>query len=294
MQVPVKSDGSERVIYNNPEVPYYIHSSYLSSYDGFSAISHWHDDLEFIYIINGHMWYHINEDIVLLEEGNGIFVNSCQLHYGFSKDLSECHFVCILFHPEILSANRYIEDHYISPMIHDGAYPYVILKSEIPWHRKTLDKIKQAAGLEHLQNPALLMQLSALSIYIDLQTNLPPTDTKSLIPDQTRLLLKRMIRYIQEHYTEKITLKQIADSAGISKSQCGLLFQKHTGTSPIEYLTEYRLQQARTILKNTDKTMIETALESGFSGSSYFCETFKRKYGITPLQYRKSLSVYPI
>ncbi len=288
MQVPVKSDSSEKVMYNHPEIPYYIHTSYLSNYDSFSAISHWHDDLEFIYIISGHMWYHINEEIVLLEEGNGIFVNSCQLHYGFSKDQTECHFVCILFHPDFLSPNRYIEDYYVSPIIHDGAYPFVLLKKEIAWQKQVLDQIEQAAKLEHLESPALWMQHSALSIYIALSENLPKTDTKNIVPDQTRLLLKLMIRFIQEHYTEKVTLKQIADSVGISKSQCRILFQRHTSKPPIEYLTEFRLQQALALLNNTDKSIIEIALESGFSGSSYFCEMFKRKYGLSPMQFRKN------
>ncbi len=288
MQMTVSSDGSEHVNYRYPGIPFYIQTSCLSNYDGYSAISHWHEDFEFMYIISGHMWYQVNEETVLLEEGEGIFTNAYQLHYGFSKDKTECQFLCLIFHPDFLSTNRSIEESYLAPVINDGAYPYVHLQTSVSWHRDILNVLAGSAQLEYSDDAALRMQLAALKIFIAIQEHLPKTDQKRILPDQNRLLLKLMIGYIHQHYAEKITLEQLSDHAGISKSQCRILFQRYTGKSPIEYVSEYRLQKTLPLLKNTDKTIVEIALESGFSGSSYYCELFKRTYGTSPMQFRKS------
>ena len=100
MQVELKNrnDRSENVSYDTPEFPVYVRRGMLSSYPNFSAISHWHEDIEFIFVQSGHMEYNINGVTVRLNEGEGIFVNSRQLHYGFSKEFEECIFICILIH----------------------------------------------------------------------------------------------------------------------------------------------------------------------------------------------------
>ncbi len=286
MQVHVKADGFESVSYNYPEIPFYVRTMNLSNYDGMRVLSHWHEELEFLYIFKGHMWYHVNDEIVYLDENQGLFVNSCQLHYGFSKDQSECYFAGILFHPDLISSNTFIEEHFISPFIHDEAYPYVKLRQEIPWQKRILQDLEQAAALEHADKPGLRMQLSSLRILTQLQEQLPFSGNRTNQSNQSRQLLKIMILWIHDHYTERIRLQQIADSAGISKSFCGILFQQHTGMSPIEYLNEYRLQQAKALLQDTDLTILEIALQTGFNGSSYFCEMFKRRYGITPRSVR--------
>ena len=65
------------------------------------------------------------------------------------------------------------------------------------------------------------------------------------------------------------------------------LFKKFTNFTPMEYLTNYRVERACELLKPTDKTVAEIAFDCGFSGNSYFGEIFKRSMGITPKEYRK-------
>ncbi len=289
MQVPVKENGAEIVNYNNPEVPIYIRHGILSLYDGYHAVSHWHEDIEFIYIQKGSMNYHINETIVILKEGDGIFINSRQLHYGFSKNNQECIFFCILIHPSFLSPNNYISKHFVTPLLTDAAYPFVLLKKDSSWQSDLLNLLIQTSFLEDKEDSEYAMLLNSLSIFQMLYKHLPLSHEKSHSHEQALLIVKKMIRFIQKNYESKVTLEQIAISGNISKSQCGILFQKHTGHSPIEYLTEYRLQIAKYLLTTTDMSVVQIALEIGFSNSSYFCETFRKKNGITPLDYRKTV-----
>lgn len=69
-------DSSETVAYNNPLFPAYVRRGFLSAYPDYSAVSHWHIDMEFIMIKKGSMVYNVNGELVSLTEGSGIMVNS--------------------------------------------------------------------------------------------------------------------------------------------------------------------------------------------------------------------------
>ena len=68
--------------------------------------------------------------------------------------------------------------------------------------------------------------------------------------------------------------------------------QKYLHTTPVQYLIDYRLKKAAELL-HTDKKIIEIGLDVGFAGVSYFIETFRKKYGRSPAEYRKSLQTPP-
>lgn len=93
----LKSDYSEMIHYDSPDYPIYTKYCVLSSYPNYAAPSHWHDDIEFIAIISGEMQYNVNGKIVTLHPGEGILVNSCQMHYGYSTTKKECHFFVFFY-----------------------------------------------------------------------------------------------------------------------------------------------------------------------------------------------------
>ena len=86
IQIPINSDLSENVEYNNHNFPAYIKPGILSLYMDYKAVSHWHDDLEFIVILEGKMSYEINGERIEISQGEGLFINSRQLHNGFSDE----------------------------------------------------------------------------------------------------------------------------------------------------------------------------------------------------------------
>ena len=116
IQIPINSDLSENVEYNNPNFPAYIKPGILSLYMDYKAVSHWHDDLEFIVILEGKMSYEINGERIEISQGEGLFINSRQLHNGFSDEKQECKFICIVLHPSILCANEWFENKYIKSL----------------------------------------------------------------------------------------------------------------------------------------------------------------------------------
>lgn len=114
------------------------------------------------------------------------------------------------------------------------------------------------------------------------------TSSKKVRENDRLSELKAMLSFIHEHYSEKILLADIAKAGYVSKRSCGGLFLKYLYKTPIEYLNDYRLQKSIELMKSTDMTVLEICLACGFSGASYYAGLFKKNFGKSPTEYRKS------
>lgn len=97
------------------------------------------------------------------------------------------------------------------------------------------------------------------------------------------------LQYANANYNHPLTLKAIADSCFLNEKYLGRIFKEQVGVAFHEYLAGTRLARAEFLLKNTDKNILETALDSGFNSASYFNRLFIKKHKITPKQYRQRL-----
>ncbi|OMC75223.1 Fe3+-hydroxamate ABC transporter substrate-binding protein [Paenibacillus odorifer] len=97
--------------------------------------------------------------------------------------------------------------------------------------------------------------------------------------------VEKTITFIQEHYTESITVKQLAELAGISIWQYTPIFQQLTGKKPLEYLTDLRINHSKRFLQESTEPLREIARLVGFSDEYYFSRRFRQKTGVTPGQY---------
>lgn len=286
-------DSSETIAYNNPLFPAYVRYNFLSSYPDYSAVSHWHKDLEFIVIKKGSMTYNVNGELIDLSEGSGIMVNSRQLHYGFSSEHKECEFICILLSPELLSVNDWFYQNYVEPVTENSFYPYLYL-SEEKWKHSIIEKLDKLYTFFTTQSeqgiPYFALINQFLSIMNLLYENLDIKSQGTTKSSNELTTLKNMITYIDEHYAQRITLEHIALSGACCKSRCSLLFKKYLRETPMTYITKLRLRKSLSALIDSDKSITEIAYEHGFSGASYYCETFRKYYRTSPLKYRQSHS----
>lgn len=99
--------------------------------------------------------------------------------------------------------------------------------------------------------------------------------------------VQKAVEYIHGHYVYPISVEDIADYTGISRSQLYRAFLKQTGKSPKEYLTDFRIQQACRLLKNTSLPITTIAGSVGFENSLYFSKVFHKLHGISPSLYRE-------
>lgn len=97
------------------------------------------------------------------------------------------------------------------------------------------------------------------------------------------------IKYIQFHFSQDISIDDIADSVGVSRSHLYRVFMSNVGQSPIDYLTEYRINEACQLLRTSQLSISEIAVSVGFFDQFYFSRVFKKRKGIPPSRYLNSL-----
>ena len=281
----------EQVAYDAPDMPLYIHKAILSEYSPtLSAVCHWHDDVEFMYMCRGYMDYNVDGEIYHMRAGDGIFVNSNHLHFGFSPDGSDSEFICILLTPELLNASVRIERRFILPVTEQESFKAQVLKKDDPAHRVLLDLILSIYETYDAGNDGFELELQSLffQVWLELYRKAPLEGQTDLASERDRMKLKHMLRYLHDSYGQRVTAGDIAAVGSMSQSKCFRLFQKYLGKTPMEVLTEYRLKVACELLTGTRLSITEIAQQTGFSGSSYFTERFRQYYGKSPREYRNS------
>jgi AraC-like DNA-binding protein len=107
---------------------------------------------------------------------------------------------------------------------------------------------------------------------------------------QALLQIGAAISYLEDHYSETISVKQLTRIAGMSESSLLRAFKRATGHTPTEYLRYLRLHRAQYLLRQTTLNITEIALETGFNDSNYFARAFHKAEGATPSAYRKNSS----
>lgn len=95
--------------------------------------------------------------------------------------------------------------------------------------------------------------------------------------------------FMKENYNKDITLKEIASNIFLSPYYFAHLFKEETGITPLQYITEFRMNKVKKLLANKKMKIIEISSEVGYKSLPYFNKTFKRLVGITPGEYRKNL-----
>ena len=128
---------------------------------------------------------------------------------------------------------------------------------------------------------------AVMSLYL---TNLlngllpPPQNQKSSNGNST---VADSLAFINEHFHEAISLKDIAEKANLSLYHFSRIFTTETGFTPHQYMINIRLYAAKYMLMSTDTPIKDIAFSTGFGSESYFCATFKKIEHMTPNQYRK-------
>lgn len=278
----------ETVQHGSNSYPFHFYYDNLALFD-FNCIEwHWHSELEFVYVESGNVTFWIGEKQFTLSEGNGVFINSKVLHRFYSPAEAVIpNFVCMPFF--IAAQDSIIYHKYILPVI-SSSLSFQVFYAKISWQAKALSIIKQIIAVQnHTSSRELatssLLQMLWLEIYENADIKYTEDHTNDSASSQARLQL--MMQYIHQNYMHDISLDAIAGHAGISKSTVLNLFRKYLHITPINYLINYRLNEAAWLLSKTEKKINTISDEAGFNNVDYFCKLFKKHYHLTPTEYRK-------
>lgn len=253
---------------------------------------HWHTAFELDYIAEGEIELRTADDVFLLKKGDISFVNSGVMHY-FRATTSNSIVYSHLFEMSFLSGmpDSLFEKKYMLPVVKNKEPQLFIIHPDT--HRririaeKFLDIIELSRKEDFGYEFEVRAQLGRLwCLFLEETQELRAHNTASNTVDTERM--KLMLQYIHEHYMEKVTLEDIAFSANISSRECTRCFQRCMKSSPVHYLTEYRVRMAARQLIQTNCSILEISENCGFSSSSYFGKIFHTAMGCTPKDYRKN------
>lgn len=255
---------------------------------------HWHDEMEIVLVQEGSLEINIDLEMFHAHEGDIVILKPCTLH-GF-KQLESYHAVyhTILFQMSILNHN--VSDacamKYFSPFLENHyAYAKVISGNDEGTEkiRSCLENLIQAyKSKKDFYELEIKSQLFHL-FYLLFTYAFEKKHTVSGVRSDTVHHVKVILDYISEHYKETITIEELAEILHFSPQYFMRFFKKYTGMTCLDYINEYRLNTAAKLLLETNWTISEIAEEVGLGNVSYFNRLFKRKYEMTPREYRKKV-----
>lgn len=258
------------------------------------VVWHWHEELELILVSEGTSLVVVGSERYTISEGNGIFINSGVLHAAYAADTHACRFHSIVFHPRLVGGSRdsIFWQKYLQPLLKDTSCGAVYYDRKVEWQRESLDALEKAwqacaqekEGFEFYAREMLSQIVFRLS---DKSVGTQTFVSEKSMRNEERM--KNMLQYIHEHYMEELNTVQIAESASISVSECLRCFHALIGTTPIQYVKQYRILCAAGLLKSTSMKVVDIGMNCGFQDMSYFSKTFKEMRGCTPQQYRKNV-----
>ena len=295
IHVKVLTDRSEVVDYDESGIRLYLQTHKLSEYEGMRSYPHWHEEIEFMYILDGMLDYHVNGKVLRLTANSCTIINSRQINHSTHVDGRDCTFVCFLIHPALLAPAGKIWDRTVAPALRDTAFEYFVYDSGTPFHRTITEFMQDIVGEKTDRQSGYELRLIhrtvefwlAFTEYYDLLKEEPGRKPDAGLND-----CREMLTFIHQHYAEPLTLKDIAAAGSVCRSTCCEIFRHYLGTSPIDFLNSYRLEIAQHMLKERrDLSITEIALLSGFSGSGYFAQCYRKAYGMTPREARKGKTI---
>ena len=259
--------------------------------DDVFAKNHCHTEVEFLRVTDGNMDAHVNGIHYNLNAGDMLMIVSGDLH---SIQYSSHRRMVIQFKIDILEGQYNSDD--ISN-IFDRMH--TLQRVSRKWEQSACEKVSAILDdLEVAKNTLtgteyrlrVCSRLSALVdiCYSDISQSEKQTE-KSLIMRNKKALLKieKLFSYIHANYSRKITIGEIAAVLHYSPNYFTKVWKKYMGTSFHAYLNEYRVNKATVLLKNTDNSVTDIALETGFDSIKTFNRVFKNIMGANPSEFRK-------
>lgn len=249
---------------------------------------HWHNALQFIYVIEGVLVVGMSDVSVSVNKGEGLFINSNTVH-EIKEQKEGTKFYC--WNIELTDPSNFIEYSYVTQIVSNTMkLPYLKLISKVPIHNKLLELIAEAAELykEKTVDYMLDVTINYFQILKYINRIMDNQVTTSAYYFDPRV--KQLIEYIQINATTKITLNELSNIIHMSESETIKLFKRYMQQTPFQYLLNFRLEQSIDMLcSNKGYAITEIALGCGFSTTSYYIKLFKTKYGETPKKYRRRL-----
>lgn len=246
---------------------------------------HYHPYYEIYYLLSGQCRVFIHHSIYLLFSGDMVLIPPQVLHKMLYETDRAAERITVSFTAEYSKSFRRNCDE--ASWNHIFSRPKLTIPTSsqtalLPLLEQLLQEYRGLDTYSQVQTKALLFQL--LTFIGRCQDDFQAPQ----ILDQAQTAIQEAARFIYEHYEENLTLADAALVAHMNTTYFSKKFKESTGFGFKEYLTNLRLQKAARLLSTTDISITEIAGICGFSDGNYFGDVFRKSFGMSPRNYRKT------
>lgn len=235
-------------------------------------------------IHKGNVWIEINDQIYKAGPGDVIMFYPGDTYKAYT-DEAGCYFLFFLFSLQLGNQIDVLNGSRLS-----GYYHHDLVREKcLKFTEQYLEKYHER------ENSLLKLYASFLDYFADLTDLSRYAFFFQMYPTTIdNLLIHQILDYMNAHYTENMTVIQLAERFSMSEKNFIRYFHFNTGISPKKYLIEQRMKHANELLTDKEYSIAEIAQTVGYSDPYSFSKAFHKYYGESPSAYRKSLTETPI
>lgn len=259
---------------------------------------HIHSYYEITHVRNGEFRYVIDETDIYLNRGDIIIIYPNVIHASYTgrscSSENPAETTVLKFSPAFLyPQNLGFSDlqHLMLPLNFQGNY--TVVHKEDKLHGELVSRLTEAEREITNQAPGYELALRAhvslvySMILRELSVSEIPTPIQSEAKAANLNLIRSALEYIEEHYSEPITMQQLAKESNVNYYYFSRLFQQYTNQGFRDYLMKFRINKAVRMLLQTNESVTNIAIDCGFETISYFIKKFQEEMGVTPKNFRK-------
>ncbi|NMB97059.1 MAG: AraC family transcriptional regulator [Clostridiaceae bacterium] len=252
--------------------------------------NHWHEQIELLYFVKGNAIVECNSLPIDVKPGDLIVVNSNDLH-RVQDGWDTITYYCIIIDTSLFQSRSTdaCEVKYIDPITKN----LIVFKNKICNDSEVISCIENIINENEKKDIGFELSIKSY-MYRLLVLLLRNYINKILTPKEYGIKVRNLgklncvLKYIEENYTEKITINQLADMICVSNYYFCHLFKQVTGKTLSEYVNSIRVNAAEVLLKSSDMNITEVALTVGFNDINYFSRVFKKHKKYPPSKVRKT------
>ena len=252
---------------------------------------HWHDEMELVYVKNGTGTVSVDFIPCKVRAGDIIFICPGQLHFIRQFQQESMKYENIIFPLSLLNARQMDSawEKYLSPIANRQVALPVQLCPGMAGYQKISACLDQIDAIRRTFPEAyeLFIKGKLFELFFLLYDLRLVSDPAAGGRQKTLDKMRQILKYLEQHYNEPLSIKQMAEASGFSQSHFMKFFKSTFGMPFTAYLNDYRLTIASRMLLASEDTILMVATSTGFENLSYFNRMFKRKFGMTPREFRK-------
>ena len=262
----------EAHVLNDERLPFVFHRDTVKRYDGYD-IANWHRNIEILFFTDGSGTVVCDANTYDVIPGDIIVINSNNIHYVVSENMVR--YYCLIVDADFCGLNGVDTDEIIfSNHIKDEVVA-----------EKFKCVVNEYACRSLYYNAGIRSSVLALLVHIARNYTESKVDYRRNGGGKSVENIKLALGFLKAHYTEALTIDDIATEVGLSKYHFSREFKKITGISPINYINMLRCEKAKRMLISGGHTVSYVQESCGFENASYFSKVFKRFSGTTPAGY---------